>query len=284
MNEKLLQADSDEYAYLLALLGGVQGNNASTQGHIEFSAPEKHVLSQSSLPLQHNPKANTAPQGQSTRQRMVQEIQDIFPSHDVEFLHACLVNNGWNLEAVSNALLSDSLPSSLRKMKNSCTVKPSLAHPSPAMAGLPNYGALQTRNGAAPFSCCKDNNCACAGRRQLDLDSDRTKKDLVHKTLTLIRTQEIEDEEYNDEYDDSFDALGGRTRWDGEVEVESSIHTGAGYTAWNIISDQLRQCCRCSVPIACCLSFHPELNVHSDLLHMSCVCSRVPWRHEKATG
>lgn len=89
--------------------------------------------------------------------------------------------------------------------------------------------------GACIYYCCfcrKES--THAGRHQLDLDSDKTKKDLVQRTLNLIRTQEIEDEEYNDEYDDSFDALGGHARWDGDVEAESSIHTGAGYMAQHI--------------------------------------------------
>lgn len=53
----------------------------------------------------------------------------------------------------------------------------------------------------------------------------------MEKTLNLIRAQELEHEEYNDEYDDSFDALAGHGRWDGEAEAETSIHGGAACTA-----------------------------------------------------
>lgn len=147
LNEQLLQADSDEYAYLLELLGGVQVNNGSTQELVESSAKAKDILSQSSLALQPNPEKHAAPQDQSTQQRMVKEIHDIFPEYDVEFVRACFLHIGWNLEAVSNALLNDSLPHSLWKMHKSCTEKATLAHPSPAMARLQNYGALQTFRG-----------------------------------------------------------------------------------------------------------------------------------------
>jgi len=63
----------------------------------------------------------------------------------------------------------------------------------------------------------------------MDLDWNKSKKDLVQRTLVLIQSQECHDAEYNDEYDDSFDALGGHTGRDGEAEAESSKHAGAAF-------------------------------------------------------
>lgn len=77
-------------------------------------------------------------------------------------------------------------------------------------------------------SRCSPGLALCSGRRQLDVDSNQAKKDLVQKTLTLIQYQDLEDAEYNDEYDDSFDGLGGHVGWDGEAEAESLVHAGAG--------------------------------------------------------
>eukprot|EP00892_Ulva_mutabilis_P006445 jgi/Ulvmu1/4172/UM019_0151.1 len=202
INDSLMDADHDEYAYLLALVGQ-NGDNAACRPHAAMppAMSTMKVLSSMCSAPQRRDDAPASSLDASQR-RMLKVLQDMLPDHSPSFLHACCQCIGWNIENVANALLTNALPVPLQQLDRTC-VGEGTRDAVPAKPNVPNYG-----------------------RRQLDLDSGNSRKDLVNKTLSLLQSQETEDAEYNDEYDDSFDALGGHAKWDGEAEAEISMRVG----------------------------------------------------------
>lgn len=115
INDHLLHADSNEYAYLLALIGDPGWDRPGTQKFASLSsrASGMHVLSSISKPSQRS-AVSASTSGTASEQQIVKGLQQMFPGCDSDFLHACCQSIGWNLEKVANALLTNSLPAPLQ--------------------------------------------------------------------------------------------------------------------------------------------------------------------------
>lgn len=144
IDDKVLEADEDEYAYLSAILGGGKEDGSITQHsqRTTSSASAMHILSRTGPAVKPTNDLHEARPDLATQKRMIRAIHDIFPTYSADFLDACFQNIGWQLEAVTNALLSDSLPDSLQQMKVDRAESLLIAPPAPSVALMASYGAF----------------------------------------------------------------------------------------------------------------------------------------------
>lgn len=140
ISAKVLEAGTEECAYLYALVGDVPlfGNALETKHQVDPLESKVHPHSGTNSDPRSDTLGHIHQAANRTQSRLIMELTAMFPAYNSADIQSCFEQIGWDLEDVTNALLSHALPESIRF--NADRLSPPIKASVPSRSLVANYG------------------------------------------------------------------------------------------------------------------------------------------------